>query len=169
MLLFAHQDSRVDPFGWQSMVALLSLWEHAGMERLQMNVASEWNIFRHIKTTNQSKICDGYAGYTIIKLCANQATKNVLVDRSPEPLATHLNGEKKNGWNIETKHDQTISTTPHPTPPPPKKKMCEMAKRQLSVQTETKYLVLSQVIQSANRASSRRLKMYGWIALLSLL
>ena len=34
---FAHQDSGADPFGWQSMVALLSPGEHTGMERLQMN------------------------------------------------------------------------------------------------------------------------------------
>ena len=36
-LLFVDQDSSVEPFGWRSMVALLSLWEHTGMERLKMN------------------------------------------------------------------------------------------------------------------------------------
>ena len=29
-LLFAGEDSRANPFAWQSMVALLSLWEHTG-------------------------------------------------------------------------------------------------------------------------------------------
>ena len=32
-LVSVHQDSRADRFWWQSMVALLSLWEHTGMER----------------------------------------------------------------------------------------------------------------------------------------
>ena len=30
-----RQDSRADPFGWRSMVALLSLWEYIGMERYE--------------------------------------------------------------------------------------------------------------------------------------
>ena len=30
-LLLVRQDSRADPFGWWSMVALLSLWGHTGI------------------------------------------------------------------------------------------------------------------------------------------
>ena len=37
----ARQDNGANPFGWQSMVALLNLWEHTGMERLQMNEARQ--------------------------------------------------------------------------------------------------------------------------------
>ena len=36
-IALAHQDYGADPFEWQSMVAVLSLREHTGMERLQMN------------------------------------------------------------------------------------------------------------------------------------
>ena len=34
-LFFVRQDSKADPFRWQSMVALLGLWGHAGMERCE--------------------------------------------------------------------------------------------------------------------------------------
>ena len=34
-LLFVFQDSRDDPFGWWSLVMLLSLWEHTGMENVE--------------------------------------------------------------------------------------------------------------------------------------
>ena len=37
LISLAHQDNGADHFGWWSMVALLSQWEHTGMERLQMN------------------------------------------------------------------------------------------------------------------------------------
>ena len=36
-IVFTHEDNGVNPFGWQSMVALLNPWEPTGMERLQMN------------------------------------------------------------------------------------------------------------------------------------
>ena len=36
-IVFVHQDSKADCFRWQSMVTLLSSWEHTGMERLKMN------------------------------------------------------------------------------------------------------------------------------------
>ena len=36
-IALARQDYGADPFEWRSMVALLSLWKHTGMERLQMN------------------------------------------------------------------------------------------------------------------------------------
>ena len=48
-------------------------------------------------------------------------------------------------------------------------KTSELAERQLSAQTETKWLEARQVMQSANCAPAGRLKMYRWIALLSLL
>ena len=34
-LLSVSQDSGADPLGWQSRVALLSLWGHAGMKRCE--------------------------------------------------------------------------------------------------------------------------------------
>ena len=45
----------------------------------------------------------------------------------------------------------------------------ELAESQSSAQTETKWLVVRQVMQSANFAPAGRLKMNGWITLLSLL
>ena len=48
--LFAGQESRADPFGWQSMVALLRLWELNGVERQQMSETCERNMYRHAQT-----------------------------------------------------------------------------------------------------------------------
>ena len=39
---------------------------------------------------NKKKYLSGEAGYAISKLCAGQATKNVLVDRSAEPYGGTL-------------------------------------------------------------------------------
>ena len=44
----------------------------------------------------------------------------------------------------------------------------KLVKMRLSVQTKTKFVLARQVLQSANRALARLLKMYWWIALLSL-
>ena len=37
LIALAHQDNGTNHFGWRSIVALLSLWEHTGTERLQVN------------------------------------------------------------------------------------------------------------------------------------
>ena len=60
------------------------------------------------------------ASNAINKLCAGQATKNVLVDHSAEPLRVHWDGEMANEQNIEAKHVQTCSNSD----------LCEMAKIQ---------------------------------------
>ena len=49
-LLSVRQYCRADPFGWRSVVALLSLWEHTGMERC------ETLGMKHIQTCSDSKI-----------------------------------------------------------------------------------------------------------------
>ena len=49
-LLFADQDSRANPLGWQSMVALLCLWELTEVERQQMSETWERNMYRHVQT-----------------------------------------------------------------------------------------------------------------------
>ena len=36
-IALALQDDGTNPLGWCSMVVLMSLWEHTGMERLQVN------------------------------------------------------------------------------------------------------------------------------------
>ena len=54
-LLFAHQESRADPFGWQPVVSLLSQWKHTRMERLKMNETCELNILRHIQIQKYMK------------------------------------------------------------------------------------------------------------------
>ena len=38
-IALAHQDNETNPFWWWSMVALLSIWKHTGMSRLQ----NDWN------------------------------------------------------------------------------------------------------------------------------
>ena len=53
----------------------------------------------------------GEAGNAISKLCTGKATKNVLVDRSAEPLGAHWDAEIANEYNIETKHVQTYSNS----------------------------------------------------------
>ena len=40
-IALAHQDNGATLFGWWSMVALLSLWEHTGIERLQIKHRNE--------------------------------------------------------------------------------------------------------------------------------
>ena len=52
-LLSVHQDSRVDPFGWQSMVDLLGLCEHTGMERCETLGIKHTDMF---KLKNISKL-----------------------------------------------------------------------------------------------------------------
>ena len=47
-LLSVHQDDGADPFVWWSMVNLLGLWGHAGMERHEKY--SEQNTCRHVQT-----------------------------------------------------------------------------------------------------------------------
>ena len=50
--LDCSQDSRADPFGWQSMVALLSLWKH-----WHGKIANEPNMgMKHIRTYSNSEI-----------------------------------------------------------------------------------------------------------------
>ena len=48
-------------------------------------------------------MCVGEVGNAISKLCAGQATKNVLVNGSAEPVGAHWDGEKANGSSSETK------------------------------------------------------------------
>ena len=67
-LLFAHKIFGSAILGCWSMVALLSLWEQTGMERLQIN--ETWN-------ENQRIICVDKAGNAISKLYASQLTKIV--------------------------------------------------------------------------------------------
>ena len=49
-LLSLHQDSKADPFEWHSMVVLLGLCGHAGMERF------ETLGIKHITTCSNSKM-----------------------------------------------------------------------------------------------------------------
>ena len=49
-LISIRQDSKADLFRWQSMVTLLGLWEHAGMERC------ETLGIKHIKTCSNSEM-----------------------------------------------------------------------------------------------------------------
>ena len=49
----------------------------------------------------------GEVGDEIIKVCASQATKNVLKNGSTEPIWAHWDGEKANGWSSDMKHFQT--------------------------------------------------------------
>ena len=52
-------------------------------------------------------VCE--VGNGISKLCTSQATKNVLLDCSVEPLEAHCDREIANGKNIAIKHAQTCS------------------------------------------------------------
>ena len=45
----------------------------------------------------ENTMVDGEAGDKISKLCAGQATKNVLEGGSTEPVWAHWDGEKANG------------------------------------------------------------------------
>ena len=49
-LLSVRNDSKADSFVWRSMVALLGLWGHAGMERC------ETLGIKHIKACSNSKM-----------------------------------------------------------------------------------------------------------------
>ena len=52
---------------------------------------------RQLSAQTENKMVDGGAGDKISKLCADQATKNVLEDGSTEPVWAHWDGEKANG------------------------------------------------------------------------
>ena len=72
----------------------------------------------------------------------------------------HCDRKIANKWTWEWKIFRHIQT---------KKYMIrKLVKMRLSVQTKTKFVLARQVLQSANRALARLLKMYWWIALLSL-
>ena len=79
-----------------------------------MDEAQKQNIFRHILTEKcvsktseltekqlsvqtENKMAGGKASNKISKLCTSQATKNVLVDGSAEPVGAYWDGEKANG------------------------------------------------------------------------
>ena len=89
------------------------------------------------------------AGYAISKLCTGRAIKNVSVDRSAEPFVTHWDEEMANeSWKRNMfRYVKTL-----------KYKECT-GENAVSVQTETKWLGMRQIMQSANCALTRRLKM----------
>ena len=106
-------------------------------------------------------MCVGETGNTFTILCTGQATKNMLVDGSAEPCYQmgHIKYETKRNTfrHIQTKECVFICETR------------ELAERQLCAQAETKWLVVRLVMQWANCAPARPLKLFEWIALLSLL
>ena len=55
----------------------------------------------------KQKYLQGEAANAMSKLRVGQATKNVFVDRSAEPVGAHCDGKIANEWNIEMKHVQT--------------------------------------------------------------
>ena len=89
--------------------------------------------------SNQNKVCVGEVGNAISILCTGNATKNVLMDGSAEPRYQmgHMKHETKQNIfrHIQTKECVCICEA------------SELAERQLSAQTETKWLVARQVIQ----------------------
>ena len=95
------------------------------------------------------------AGHPNSKLCASQATKNGLVDRSAEPEGAHWDGKmvKKMEPRNETYSD-IIITLKHVWKGE-NATDCEHRNRILCVVT--------QVMQSANCARGRQLKMCWWI------
>ena len=52
---------------------------------------------RQLYAQTENKIVGGEAGNKISKLCAGQATENVLSDGSSGPVWAHCDGEKANG------------------------------------------------------------------------
>ena len=99
-----RQDSSAASFGWQSIVAQLSLWWHTGMGGYE---TWERNKYRHLQSI----------------------------------------------WRNICRQVKNIS---------------KLGKLWKCVQTKTKYVLAREVMQSANYAPSRRLKMCWWMALLSL-
>ena len=51
---------------------------------------------RQLSTQTENKMVGGQTGNKIKKLCAGQATKNVLEDGPTEPTWAHWDGEKAN-------------------------------------------------------------------------
>ena len=90
-------------------------------------------------------------------MCTSQATINVLLDGPLDPMGARWDGQKANMFRyIQNKNMYIYKTS-------------ELAERQFSAETETKWLEARQVMQSANCVPAGRLKMYKWIALLNLL
>ena len=145
------------------------------MEKRQTDVTQKRNMFRDIQTkkcvymwnkwtgwkatvcSNWKKMAGDEAGSAIGKLYSGWATKIVWVDCSAEPFVAHWDGEMANkSW---------------------KRKMFRHVKTQIytewtdenavSNQTKTKWLEGRQVMQWANCAPVRQLKMGWWITLLS--
>ena len=52
---------------------------------------------RQLSAQTENKMIGGEVGDEISKLCASQATKNVLEDGSTELVWAHWDGEKSNG------------------------------------------------------------------------
>ena len=52
---------------------------------------------RQLSAQTENKMIGGEVGDEISKLCASQATKNVLEDGSTELVWAHWDGEKANG------------------------------------------------------------------------
>ena len=52
---------------------------------------------RQLSAQTENKMISGEVGDEISKLCASQATKNVLEDGSTELVWAHWDGEKANG------------------------------------------------------------------------
>ena len=82
-------------------------------------------------------------------MCVDQATKNVLVNDSPEPSGIHWDRKLANKWKVRNETYLNIIKLKHVQ----NGKSAIVCKNQKTI-----LCVARQVIQSANCASARRLK-----------
>ena len=118
---------------------------------------NKWTSWKAIVCSNWNKRAGGKVGNALGKLCTSRVTKIVWVDCSAEPFVAPWDGEMANKswkrnmfWHVKTQNYSEWT-----------------GENAVSVQTKTKWLVAKLVMQSANCAPSRQLKMGRWITLLS--
>ena len=178
-------------------IALLSLWEHTGIEWWQKHGTKGWNIYIHSKSQTcvkkrnhhcpwkpkQNYLC-GQAGNAIGKLCVGQGTKKCVGGSSWRCCRAASKTSRE--WEINCyAHAEWLVCYP------PCQRICVI--RFIKTQTKINWQKSNslwkpkhkcpwddrQVMQSANCAPtrwikmqncvpSRRLKMCWWVALLSL-
>ena len=93
---------------------------------------------------NQNKICVGGGRNAISKLCTINATKNVLVDGSAEPSSRGILVWRRGKW---IKHRNETSSDIFKLKNMYTYEKRELAERQLSAPTATKWLVARQAMQ----------------------